>query len=330
MNLRELIAAEETILIVGHHNADPDAVCSMIAFAELYRSLNPAGQPILACDDISQLSKQVLAKFASDVDIAETVDEAYPFVVLVDTNSIFQLGATFSHLTLRPQCTLVIDHHEENPNISDISAHTLVDSNKSSTCEILASLYLETGVDMDSRVANLLLTGILFDTRRFLYADKDTFATTIRLIENGADFRACLDSLMTKPNRSERIARLKAAGRLRIHNIDDWLIVTATIGAFEASACRGLIELGADVAIVGGQPAKNVVRISSRSTRQFSNETGVNLGSDVMAPIGEVIGGDGGGHANAAGANGKQNRDLALERAVELIQSAIASRSGLS
>ena len=83
-----------------------------------------------------------------------------------------------------------------------------------------------------------------------------------------------------------------------------------------------------DVAIIGGRPTKGIVRLSSRSTSEFSKETGINLGTDVMEPIGVLIGGEGGGHANAAGANGFQNLDEALNRSVELIREILETKDG--
>ena len=84
-----------------------------------------------------------------------------------------------------------------------------------------------------------------------------------------------------------------------------------------------MIEIGADVAIVSGKTSKGIVRFSSRSTRQFSSETGVNLGTDVMEFVGEIIGGEGGGHANAAGANGTKNRREGMAKAIEYLRIAI-------
>ena len=88
-----------------------------------------------------------------------------------------------------------------------------------------------------------------------------------------------------------------------------------------------MIELGADVAIIGGTPKKDTVRLSSRSTRAFYENTGINLGTDVMDPIGVLIDGEGGGHANAAGANGKKNLDEALEKSLEIIRNKIENLS---
>jgi nanoRNase/pAp phosphatase (c-di-AMP/oligoRNAs hydrolase) len=81
--------------------------------------------------------------------------------------------------------------------------------------------------------------------------------------------------------------------------------------------------MGADVAIIGGHPGKNKVRLSSRSTRDFYDRTGINLGTDVMEPLGQIIDGKGGGHANAAGANGKKHLSAALDKAIDLIRVAI-------
>jgi nanoRNase/pAp phosphatase (c-di-AMP/oligoRNAs hydrolase) len=183
-------------------------------------------------------------------------------------------------------------------------------------------------IDIEPEIANLLLTGILFDTRRFFYTDSQTFQIGLKLLNSGADYERCIKSLQIRPNRSERIARLKAASKARLHLIDDWVITTSTINAFEASACRALLEMGADVAIIGGRPGKDKVRLSSRSSREFYDETGINLGTDVMEPLGELIDGKGGGHANAAGANGTKNLNAALDKAVELIRVAVETKTG--
>lgn len=323
MSLDLLLKDSMNPLILGHQNADPDAVCSMIAFARLYKTLNPDGIPQLAADDTSRLSNQVLRIFEPEMKVSRTPESDHDLLILLDTNSRYQLGTSLQHIPDNPSKTIVIDHHERNPEIDLIAEHQIVHEDKSSTCEIMVKVYSDLGIQIDANTANLLLTGMIFDTRRFFYADSETLAAAIELIEAGADYEKCVRSLLIKPDRSERIARLKAAGRVKVHLIGDWILATSKINAFEASACRGLIELGADVAIVGGSPSKDVVRFSSRSTRDFFEKTGVSLGSDVMELVGQLIEGKGGGHANAAGANGKRNLEKAMDRSVELIRGAV-------
>ncbi|MBY8997682.1 MAG: DHH family phosphoesterase [Candidatus Thorarchaeota archaeon] len=327
MSLEHLLKDSKNPLILGHQNADPDAVCSMIAFARLYKTLNPDGTPQLAADDTSRLSNQVLRIFEPEMKVSRTPESGHDLLILLDTNSRFQLGPTLQNITENPSKTIVIDHHEPNPKIDQIAEHQIVREDKSSTCEIMVKIYSDLGVKIDANTANLLLTGMIFDTRRFFYADSETLAAAIELIEAGAEYEKCVRSLLIRPDRSERIARLKAAGRVKVHLIGDWILATSKINAYEASACRGLIDLGADVAIVGGSPAKDIVRFSSRSTRDFFEKTGVSLGSDVMEQLGQIIEGEGGGHANAAGANGKKNFEKAMSRSVELIKGAVEEKT---
>jgi phosphoesterase RecJ-like protein len=326
--LRSQLAAAKSIMILGHHNADPDAICSMIAFSYLYNSINPEGQVTFVCDDISKVSKKVMDTFDSSIEALTTIDHESDLFVLLDANSKYQLGPELEQLFDFPDRTIVIDHHEENPDVSNIADFVLVQSDRFSTCEILVDLFKRLKVKITPKTASLLLTGMLYDTRRFYYADRNTINTALHLIDAGANYSKCIESLIIRPDKSERIARLKAAGRLRVNIIDDWVIATSKIGAYEASACRGIIDLGADVAIIGGRPTKGIVRLSSRSTSEFSKETGINLGTDVMEPIGVLIGGEGGGHANAAGANGFQNLDEALNRSVELIREILETKDG--
>nr|KXH72823.1 MAG: hypothetical protein AM324_00440 [Candidatus Thorarchaeota archaeon SMTZ1-83] len=323
MNLKRILSNSSNLLIIGHQNADPDAVCSMLALRSLYLKIRPNGEPTLVCADVSRLSNKVLSLLESPVEISDFSEKSHDLIVLLDTNSKLQLGSRVSTLLKEPARTLVIDHHEENPDIGSIAEHTIIDTQATSTCEIVFELFQDLNLEIDAATANLLLIGMIFDTRRFFYSNKDSLEIALKLIAAGADYQACVNSLIIRPDRSERIARLKAAGRLNLQTIGDWIIVTTKVKAFEASACRGLLDLGADVAIAGGVTANDEVRISSRSTRDFYTRTNVNLGTDVMEPLGELIGGEGGGHANAAGANGTRNRDEALERSVELIRAAL-------
>jgi phosphoesterase RecJ-like protein len=320
MNLKALLTQSMSPLILGHQNADPDAVCAMISLARLYQTINPRGRPSLLADDISRLSRQVIDIFSPNTTILEAPEVQGDLVLLVDTNSVFQLGPCLQGIPQDRTKTVVIDHHEDNPEIDQLAAHLVVRSDRSSTCEMMVDIFEENSVTIDADIANLLLTGMIFDTRRFYFGDNTTFQTVLKLIDYGAEYEKCINSLLMRPERSERIARLKAAGRVKIHSMGEWVLATSKISAFEASVCRAFVDMGADVAIVGGKPSKDIVRISSRSTREFSTATGVNLGTDVMEPIGSIIGGKGGGHANAAGANGIKNLDQAIAKSVDLIR----------
>ena len=121
---------------------------------------------------------------------------------------------------------------------------------------------------------------------------------------------------------SERIARLKACQRAKLMKIDDWIIALSHVSAFQASAARALISLGADLAVVAGQ-VDDAVRISLRCTNEFHEKTGIHLGRDIAKPLGDYLHGMGGGHSISAGVNGVGDVEAALKKCVRILREKI-------
>lgn len=128
--------------------------------------------------------------------------------------------------------------------------------------------------------------------------------------------------LTAEMDRSERIARLKAAQRMTLHEVEGWLIAASHVSSHQASAARGLLGLGADVAVVAGGTWEDV-RVSIRSTERFHGETSIHLGRDIAQPLAEKLQGSGGGHATSAGLNLQGDYEETLRRCVELISKRI-------
>jgi nanoRNase/pAp phosphatase (c-di-AMP/oligoRNAs hydrolase) len=118
---------------------------------------------------------------------------------------------------------------------------------------------------------------------------------------------------------SERTARMKACRRAKIVKISDWMIALSHVSAFQASAARALVDLGAHAAAVAGK-RDDSVEISFRCTREFNKETGIHLGKDIAKPLGEQLQGMGGGHAAAAGANGVGDVEAAIKLCLKLFK----------
>jgi nanoRNase/pAp phosphatase (c-di-AMP/oligoRNAs hydrolase) len=118
---------------------------------------------------------------------------------------------------------------------------------------------------------------------------------------------------------SERIARIKASKRAKIVRIDKWIIALSQVSAYQASAARALIDIGAHIAAVAGQKDKEV-EISLRCTREFTEKTRIHLGKDIAKPLGEALSGMGGGHAMAAGVNGTSDPKTSLKQCLRLLK----------
>ncbi len=243
--------------------------------------------------------------------------------VLVDTNSLGQIGDELSREITESSIPLVIvDHHHEHPEMTGRFSVEIIDSTSSSTAEIVTQLYETAGVSLGEKMAEALLAAIFVETRYFTLATPRTFQHAAKLAVAGADPKKIPALLVASGTRSERIARLKAAQRLKVELAGDWLLVVSEVGSYQSSAARALLPLGADVSMVGGK-VKGGVRINLRSTQTFHRNSGIHLARDVAIPLGRELGGSGGGHPTAAGLLAKGSVDEALANCIGLLRALI-------
>jgi nanoRNase/pAp phosphatase (c-di-AMP/oligoRNAs hydrolase) len=201
---------------------------------------------------------------------------------------------------------------------------TFSNPDATSTAELVLRLFQASDITPSPNVATSLLTGIIFDTKRFLISDPSDFSFIMQLINADGDYRLALNLLQSKMDRPERLARLKTAQRLKIIEIKEWVLAISHVSAYGASASRSLLHLGADISLVYTEE-KGTARISSRSSTEFYKKTGVNLSEDIMIPISEMFHGNGGGHPTAAGANGIRNVKKAITKIVKILEEKISS-----
>jgi nanoRNase/pAp phosphatase (c-di-AMP/oligoRNAs hydrolase) len=313
------------VSLLCHHNADPDAICSAYGFKNLLKQTRPTIETeIGAAHGISRLSKHLLQHVPIDIKELPIIEKA-DAIVLFDTNTIQQLNSLAETIKKRNPPIIVIDHHAAHPDTLLTAKLCITDEKSSSTCEIIYKFYKETNIKPRENEAKALFLGIAFDTRHFVLANSSTLKTIAELVNLGVDAQETLPLLSLPMDYSERIARLKACKRAKLFKINEWVVALSHVSAYQASAARAMIELGADVTAVAGQDAQNV-EISLRATAEFSKKTGIHLGKDIAKPIGEYIHGMGGGHSTAAGANGVGDAEQALKRCFLLLKEAVLSQ----
>ncbi len=239
--------------------------------------------------------------------------------MLVDTNTVEQLDEWAKRVKASDSPIIVVDHHASHPETERLAALSVSDENASSTCEIIYRFFMDMNVRFTETEAKALFLGMAFDTRHFILANSTTLKIVADLIDAGVNAKEALSLLSLPMEESERIARLKASKRVRLLRVGKWIVAFSHVSAYQASAARALISLGAHVAIVGGQRNERL-RVSMRASEDFYRATGVHLGRDVAKPLGEHLGGMGGGHAVSAGANGVGDLEACLKRCVRLLK----------
>jgi phosphoesterase RecJ-like protein len=312
------------VLLLCHHNSDPDAVCSAYAFQSLLKKLKPTlSVDIGTGNGVSRLSKHVLKFIPITVKEKPNVEEA-DAIVLLDTNTIQQLGNLAERITKTTAPLIVVDHHAAHPETEHVAKLVITHEEAASTCEIVYSFYKQLDVKPDLNVAKALFLGIAFDTRHFVLANSSTFQTIAELGELGVNAQETLSTLSLPMDFSERVARMKACRRAKLLKVGNWIIALSHVSAYQASAARALVDLGAHMAAVAGKKNDNI-EISMRCTRDFNLETGIHLGRDIAKPLGEYLQGMGGGHATAAGVNGVGDVESGLKRCLRLLKENMAN-----
>lgn len=315
-------SGDKSFLLLCHHNADPDSLGSAIAFALYLKSAGVENVRIGVAESVSSYAKRLLTLSPVPVEKNPSVEE--DVVMIFDTSSLEQLDP------IEIPCgktVIVIDHHSEKERPIRASI-AVVDSSRTSTAEIVWELFKYLGF-YDEKAVKALLAGVVTDTANFRFANSKTFKAVSEMLEcfpvqMGEIFQLVAPVSDENIDQAKRMAILKACQRLEIKKFRKYIIAVSRVSAYESLACKTFLNLGADIAIVGSE--KKGVRISARAKESLVKK-GLHLGK-IMEKVGPVIEGSGGGHAGAAGANGKKNLDEAIKVILKEIEKFLRNLEG--
>lgn len=299
--LKTFVESSESIAILTHSNADPDAIMSSYALWRLVKYLNPqCCCRIVLHEGMNRVSKNAINTLGLSSGIFSErwdIDTKPSLAIVLDTASSTQLGNAIEYL--RNKC-VIIDHHAVGDLINKCEL-TIVMPTSKATSEIITYIYGILDIDMDPEIATALLTGIMFDSKHLSLADKDLMYAILYLLEKGASIQKSKKALHREMDISEKIARIKASLRVTAFRYRDLLIAITCVGAHEASVANALIELGYDAVFVVS--SNDITRITFRTTQKFIKYSGINIAKDIIEPIARSFKGSGGGHELAGGAH---------------------------
>ena len=312
-------------MIITHAGCDVDALASAAAllftFSKRYNIT--IGVPDHLNVYAKALAKNLKIPYAINPDSLESFDA----LILVDLNSFKMLGSMQQSVKEFKKTILLIDHHTKSSD--KITKNTLIKPRAVASAEIVFDLLKENNAKLLPKAAECIAAGIIADSAGFLIADHETFyimAETMRIAKK--PFSEILALFQVEEDFSEKIAKLKAAKRVRIFKLNDFIIATTSIGCFEADAATALLRLGADIALAG-DAENSKLRISGRARAELVRKTGFDLAKDVFEPLEKSFSGSGGGHAGAAAFNGTaESIEPVLQKCVELVQQFFQAKAG--
>ena len=161
----------DTIVIGRHIGVDPDALCSQLALRDSILLTYPE-KKVVAIGTGS-------AKFThlGKLDKIENFDNS--LIIITDTPDKKRIDSINFN-----QCdfSIKIDHHPFIEKFCDIE---LIEDDKSSACEIIANIILNSELKCNDTIAELLFIGIVSDSNRFLFnsVTSDTFKLVSEYLE---------------------------------------------------------------------------------------------------------------------------------------------------
>jgi nanoRNase/pAp phosphatase (c-di-AMP/oligoRNAs hydrolase) len=308
--------AGSKLLIVTHFGADVDAIA---AAAALFFALRKRFKIEIAVPDHIGLQAKAFAQnIGIKYSIAPSNISSFDALIIVDLNSFKMLGKMAQQVKAFRKPVLLIDHHEKSREKIASPGLAIVSSEFVSTTELIFDLLKQNKIPLGRQSAASIAAGIITDSAGFLVADHETFGIMAEVLKkSGMPFSGLLSLFQVAEDASEKIAKLKAARRVRIFRLGDFIAVSTTVGCFEADAATILVKIGADIAFAGSE--EKGVRISGRASNNFIKKTGFDLAKDVFEKLPGFFGGNGGGHAGAAAYNSDSGGiEAALQKCIAL------------
>jgi nanoRNase/pAp phosphatase (c-di-AMP/oligoRNAs hydrolase) len=320
---------ERSTIILVHRQADPDALCAAGALKKIIEHFEDSSlskTTIVAPQGASVLGKQASSALGIEFEeeIEESKIESANLLIAVDTGDPKLLEPYNAQFEKSNGAKILIDHHS-----SSLLAKTwpenierIVTPHSTSTCEIIA---LGVGRKSISKtVADMLLTGLLFDSQHLGIATKETLEAALILVNAGSQISEAKKILRHNQERSEILGKIKAAQRLRYDEAAGKIIARSEISSFHAAVARMLVDIGADVGIAYGETGGEA-RLSARSSSSFFKQTGIDLSVEItkIANYFELVGG---GHVTAASLSGKMDPGVLADRLVQNLKATLLQK----
>lgn len=292
IDLRSAARSAERILIAGHVRPDGDCVGACMASYRYLIGIFPEKSIDIYLENVPE-KYAFLTESVTEVK-CEVSCEPYELCIALDSGSLDRLGAAQQAFGSAGE-TLVVDHHVSN---EFYGKQNVVDTDASSTCEVLYGIMEPEHIDTDT--AEALYVGIATDSGGFRYPNtsKKTMEIAGTLMEMGIPFSKDMDRCFYE--RTYIQTQLLGRTLLTSMRVMDGQIIVATVtqrmlefyGA-KTEDIDGIIDhlritKGVEVAILLHETGNQEYKVSMRS----NNVVDV---SKVAVYFG------GGGHVRAAG-----------------------------
>lgn len=306
INFWQELIKYKNILIGIHVNPDGDCVGAALAIQRVLKKQYNIKSTIYTHDPIPECCK--FLKYIHNISQKEKVDN-YDLLLLLDVNSIER-----TKINITVPKIFMIDHHEKG-NIT--YEKEVLNSNASSTCEIIFDIFQENNVIIDKTTAEYLLTGIICDTGGFVHSNTNSKVLFIasKLVEYGANTNIIIKKYFNEKN----FDSVKIVGHVlnNLKSFEDNQIIIASLDNNFISKNKSI-----DSDSINNQlQSIKEKKITCFLRENEINKVRVSLRSPDIIDCNKIaMNFNGGGHKNAAGCTINGNIDEVTDKLISVIK----------
>lgn len=314
--LTENIKKHSNIVLMTHKRPDLDGMTSCIALSKICELMKKDAYIVYPTEKVNTSlekginalkDKKIKINLLSSKEIEKIINKE-TLLIILDTQKPELVEDQL--IIDKINDVFVIDHHMNSSRHVEKAMFEYINSNKSSTVEIIVCYLKYLKKHLDPIIFTLMLAGLEIDTNGYnLKTSEDTFKIAAFLTKNGADL--ILKQEILKGSREDFIRRhnyIKNSYYVK----DKYLLCEMTEDVYDnvdlAIVADEMLRFdGVEVSFAVGKLSSDVVGVSARSMGKVSVEI-------IMNTIG------GGGHVTDAAA---QIKDKEIKEVVEMIKKAI-------
>ncbi|MCP4682663.1 MAG: hypothetical protein GY864_10045 [Desulfobacterales bacterium] len=295
--IANVLKEKKSFLLMTHEHPDIDGIASILA---LGKALTNAKKDVIALTD-EPIPSPINNLKGSDSIVREfDHDKKIDVVLILDCGETKRVGGDARYFEGH-EMLINIDHHETNDFFGTIN---LVDEKSSSTGELVYKIITATGLRIDGDIAENIFAAIQADTGSFRYSN--TTSECLKIAAEMVESRAKPWRISERMTGEYGLSRLKLLemglasiefyqkGKISVMTISSEMFERAKADWMDSEKFVDFPRLvsGVEVAVLIRQAGENDYKFSLRSNKK------VNV-AGLAAKFG------GGGHARAAGFEGK-------------------------
>jgi len=290
-NIIEVIGRAKKIGIFTHVSPDGDALGSSLALCLGLKKLNKEVEVI--ADEHSRCFD-----FLTDIGEVkvEGKKEGYDLAIALDCankDRMYDVLGSFDSSIK----SVAIDHHITNTFFAD---YNYIEGESPATCKTLIKVFKRLNINIDKKIGECLMAGIITDSGGFRYntVDDETFEFAAQMLDLGVNISDIYYRVFDVKTKAQFKLSTIATSRLKFYcddkvvltylKRDDFVETKASVGDHEGIVNIGRNIEGVEVSIFIREHLDNKYKISLRSNSYVN-----------VSDVAEVF--DGGGHEQAAG-----------------------------